>query len=78
MNITVKDVPEELHGRLRQVADETGRSLNKLILVTLERAFVPQQANRSLVIERIRSRRERMHEILRDDMLQNAIQGDRS
>ena len=60
MNITVKDVPAELHERLRSVADETGRSFNKLILITLERALVPQKIDRDVLLRRIRVRRARM------------------
>jgi hypothetical protein len=73
MNITVKDVPAELHERLRSVADETGRSLNKLILITLERALVPQKIDRDELLRRIRVRRGRMTSILDDSGLGGAI-----
>ena len=77
MNITVKDVPKELHDRLKAAADETGRSLNKLILVTLEHAFVPRKTSRSALIRRIRTRREKMDSILDDSSLSAAIDGGR-
>jgi hypothetical protein len=77
MNITVKDVPKELHERLRVVADETGRSLNKLILITLERALVPQKTDRKVLLQRIRGRREKMESILDDASLASAIKGGR-
>ena len=73
MNITVKDVPTELHERLRSVADETGRSLNKLILITLERALVPQKIDRDELLQRIRVRRGSMKSILDDSGLGGAI-----
>lgn len=74
MNITIKEVPEGLHQRLRQAADETGRSLNKLILVTLEHAFAPSRVNRSVLMRRIRTRREAMDSFLDDDVLRAAIE----
>ena len=77
MNITVKDVPAELHERLRAVADETGRSLNKLILITLERALVPQKINRDDLLRRIRTRRGSMNSVLNDSDLGSAIEGGR-
>ena len=77
MNITHKDVPEPLHTRLTEAANETGRSLNKLILVTLEHAFVPSRASRGDVIRRIRSRRDSMESILDDAVLRAAIEGGR-
>lgn len=73
MNITVKDVPADLHKRLKSVADETGRSLNKLILITLERALVPQKINRDELLRRIRTRRAGMDSILDDSGLGSAI-----
>jgi plasmid stability protein len=39
-NITLKDVPDDLHQCLRAAAVETGRSLNKMILTLLEKAVV--------------------------------------
>ena len=77
MNITIKDVPVDLHARLRSVADETGRSLNKLILITLERALMPQKINREELLRRIRTRRRSMDFILNDSGLESAIEGGR-
>lgn len=77
MNITVKDVPKELHERLRVVAAETGRSLNKLILITLERALVPRKTDRLALLRRIQARRATMNSVLDDSGLRDAIQGGR-
>lgn len=77
MNITVKDVPKDLHERLRSVADETGRSLNKLILVTLERALTPQKTDRDELLQRIQDRRATMGSVLDDEGLSGAIKGGR-
>ena len=77
MNITVKDVPKDLHERLRSVADETGRSLNKLILITLERALAPRKTDRHELLQRIQARRATMGSVLDDSGLADAIEGGR-
>jgi fructose-1,6-bisphosphatase/sedoheptulose 1,7-bisphosphatase-like protein len=74
MNITVKDVPKELHERLKSVAEETGRSLNKLILVTLERALMPRKTDRHRLLQRIQERRATMGAVLDDSGLSQAIE----
>ncbi len=74
MNITLKDVPEELHSRLKHAADQSGRSLNKFILVELEQAFSPRLSSRPALIKRIRSRRDRMEPFVTDSSLRNAIE----
>ena len=53
MNITLKDIPKGLHERLRATADRAGRSLNKQILFTLERAVSPKKTNRVALLKRI-------------------------
>jgi len=73
MNITVKDVPQELHERLREAADQSGRSLNKLILFTLEQSFGPRKVDRRQLVGRIRDRREGMSTWLDDSTLGAAI-----
>lgn len=72
-NITLKDVPEDLHERLRVAAEASGRSLNKLILTTLERSLGPRRIDRLDLIERIRNRRATMDRILDDGLLEEAI-----
>ncbi len=72
-NITLKDVPDDLHERLKVAAEATGRSLNKLILTTLERSVGPRRIDRLDLLERIRSRRVSMDRILDDSFLQEAI-----
>tara|TARA_R110002049_G_scaffold108566_6_gene256885 strand:- start:105 stop:389 length:285 start_codon:yes stop_codon:yes gene_type:complete len=73
MNITVKDVPPALHERLREAADRSGRSLNKMILFTLERALTPQRTDRQRLMSRIRERRASMPSLLDDEFLAAAI-----
>ena len=36
MNVTLKDVPPELHERIKEAAAHSGRSLNRQIIFTLE------------------------------------------
>ncbi|MFV0337485.1 MAG: FitA-like ribbon-helix-helix domain-containing protein [Chthoniobacterales bacterium] len=60
MNITVKDVPEELHLRLKQVAEESGRSVNKLIIHALGQVILPQRTSRMELVHKIRDRRRSM------------------
>jgi hypothetical protein len=74
MNITLKDVPQDLHKRLRQIADQSGRSLNKLILYKLEQSVRPQQIDRHGLLSRIKRRRVGMSAWLEDDSLRAAMQ----
>ncbi len=73
MNITVKNVPLELHAKLRKAAQRSGRSLNKQILHTLDRAVNPRSVDRAQLLSRIRRRREDMEVWLDDDSLRDAI-----
>lgn len=74
MNITVKDVPKDLHKRLREAADLSGRSLNKLILHTLDHCFTPKEVDRGRLATRIRERREGLSVWLEDSGLRAAIE----
>jgi plasmid stability protein len=73
MNITLKDIPKDLHERLRATADRAGRSLNKQILFTLERAVSPKKTNRVALLKRIQWRRGEMSHWIDDESLQDAI-----
>jgi plasmid stability protein len=72
-NITLKDVPDDLHERLRAAAVETGRSLNKMILALLETAVGPHKSDRLVLLDRIRARRSKLHRFLDDTSLEEAI-----
>lgn len=74
MNLTLKDIPETLHHRLREEADLSGRSLNKLILYTLEQTFCAQPTDRRILLDRIRRRREAQTLWLNDASLERAIE----
>lgn len=60
MNITVKDIPEELHSRLKEVAQDSGRSINKLIIRALSQVVLPQKTSRMELVQKIRERRQNM------------------
>jgi hypothetical protein len=74
VNITLKDVPNGLHRRLRKLADQSGRSLNKLILFTLEQSVQPRRVDRAALVGRIQKRRNLMDAWLEDEPLRTAIQ----
>ena len=74
MNITLKDVPDTLHRRLRKLANQSGRSLNKMILFTLEQSVQPRRVDRAALVGRIQKRRSRMDAWLEDETLRSAIQ----
>ena len=77
-NITLKDVPEDLHQRLRAAAVETGRSLNKMILTLLETAVGPYKSDRLVLLDRIRARRSKLHRFMDDASLKEAIEEGRA
>lgn len=73
MNITLKEIPAELHERLREVARQTGRSLNRQIIHTLEQVILPQRIDREQLAQRIRRRRDSIGGHLDADELSSAI-----
>lgn len=77
MNMTLKDVPDSLHQKLREAAEESGRSLNKLILYTLERAFCAHKSDRAALLHRINLRRNEMDIWIDDQSLEAAIEDER-
>ena len=72
-NITLKDVPEDLHARLREIARETGRSLNKMILMLLDRSVGPRRSDRLELLDRIQARRTTLRPFVDDAGLEDAI-----
>ena len=78
VNVTLKDVPDDLHKRLQLAASESGRSLNKLILVALQREFCPRRIPRARLLERIRRRRKGMKAWIDDQGLREAVEEGRA
>jgi hypothetical protein len=77
VNITLKEVPPELHERLKSAAEETGRSLNRQIIYTLEQALLPRCMDKGGLIRRIQKRRELLGGTLDPQILNGMIDGDR-
>jgi plasmid stability protein len=73
MNITIKDVPKELHHALRERAETHGRSLNKEVLALLEKTLSPSRISPQDLLEQIEARRNRLPDIVRDGELQAII-----
>jgi plasmid stability protein len=53
-SITVKDLPRELHEKLKLSAKQRRRSLNAEVIARLEQSIEPQRVNVQELIERAR------------------------
>ena len=73
MNITIKDVPKNLHNFLKERAVNHGRSLNKEVLDILERTLIPSKISPKDLLTRIEERRNRLPHIVRDKELRAII-----
>ncbi|MBD2310040.1 Arc family DNA-binding protein [Chroococcidiopsis sp. FACHB-1243] len=58
VNISLRDVPDELYQQLKQMAELERRSVNQQILVLLERSLKLQQRPSAEVWQRLGQRRE--------------------
>jgi plasmid stability protein len=56
--ITVRSLPDQLHRRLKERADEHGRSLNSEIIACLKAALEPQVVDVEAMLVRARALRE--------------------
>lgn len=72
MNVTLKEFPPELHSRLKQSAEENGRSLNRQIIHLLNRLTFPQKASETDLLKRIVTNREGMVGGIDQDFLDQA------
>ena len=73
MNITLKEVPDELHSGLRKRAETHGRSLNKEVLTILEAVVCPVRRTAKDLLSQIEERRNRMPLIVKDSELGDII-----
>lgn len=75
MNITLKNVPDNLHKVLRDRAAGNRRSLNNEALLILEKALLPSRVNSSLDTKLIKidQKRVKMSVSLTDEMIEKAI-----
>lgn len=78
MNLTIKDLPESLHSKLKAKAEETGRSLNKLVIYTLEQNFASQKIDEKQWLERVRNRRKKMNFSVDEESLNEAKRSGRA
>ena len=74
MNITLKEIPEELHQNLRRRAETHGRSLNKEVLTILEAVVNPVQRSAKDMLAQIEERRSRMPHMVKDSELKSIIE----
>ncbi len=58
MNLTIKELPDDIHALLKQRAEESGRSLNKFVIHMLTRSVRPAPVDRTALLEEIRKVRE--------------------
>lgn len=69
MNLTIKDVPPELHETLKRLAEENGRSFNRQIIFSLEQSSRPRRVDPGLALQRIHELRENIGTYLTDSDL---------
>jgi antitoxin FitA len=65
-SITLKDVPDALHRKLKRSAELHRRSLNSEIIARLEGEFAPRAADVRARIEAARGLRERLKPVQHD------------
>jgi plasmid stability protein len=58
--LTLKDVPADLHRKLKARADQNGRSMNREIIECLERSFQVERIDVEALIEKARRVRARI------------------
>lgn len=73
MNITLKEIPEELHENLRRRAEANGRSLNKEVMMILQAVACPVKTTAQEILYEIKSYRDKMPLIVRDTELEQII-----
>lgn len=67
-NITLKDVPEDVHAALKAQAAAHGRSLNREVILRLKLSVARERgAEPAVVIERARRLQRRMKGVFVDD-----------
>ena len=77
VTLTVKNIPDGLHGRLRRRAKAHGRSLNKEIIASLERVTSPRRLEIPEYLSRVERVQEKIDFEVTIDEIQQGIEGDR-
>ena len=70
VNLTLKNVPAELHARLKAQAERNRRSLNAEAIVCLERGLGTERMEAGALRERLRMVREGAGGYLTDDVVE--------
>jgi antitoxin FitA len=65
--LTIKNVPEKLHRRLKESAALHRRSINNEAISCLETVLVPQRVDPQKFLAEVRAMRERMPKLYIDD-----------
>lgn len=77
MNVTLKDVPTQLHARLVERAKQNRRSLSKEILAIIESCVEPQLFDPQSFARQVRARREQLPLTVQQDDLAAIIDDSR-
>lgn len=64
--LTIKNLPVDLHRRLKRRAADRGRSLNSEVIASLGAAVGPQRLDQEALLVQARALRERVRGRLRD------------
>ena len=78
MNMSLKEVPDSLHGQLQARAKQNRRSLNSEILFILETALSSEKIIKEDFITKARLARQKFHGHVRETDLQMAKRAGRS
>jgi len=71
--LTIKNIPDELHARLKRSAVQHRRSLNSEVIVCLEKALGSTPIDPNVLLERIRAHRKAISGVfVTDEFLQAA------
>lgn len=73
MNITLKDLPDTLHLKLKARAEAHGRSLNKEVIAMLETMVNPVRRKPEDLLRRIAEHRAVMPHLVKEDELAGII-----
>jgi plasmid stability protein len=72
-SITVKSIPDELYERIKQSAAEHRRSINKEIIICLERTLLARRVNPAVFLSHVDALREQSYlPPLTDEILRKA------
>lgn len=74
VNLTLKNIPDRLHRKLKAQARRHGRSLNREAIACLEEATRVEDPELRDWLDEVRKERSRAHFVLREHELEEAIE----